>query len=227
MENNKTIVVTGATGGVGTAIVNLFLKKGWNVVALSKTRAKLDLLQERVASDNLSIIEVDIKDVYKVKRVFSRIKDIDILVNNASIFTSKPFSECSTTEINDILDTNLKGAMFCTLKAVKKMNKGRVINIGSVSGLHGIKNQSIYSASKHGIMGFTESISQEYENILFTTICPGGIDTPLWNESNPYLGDKSKLLKPEDIASLVEYIADAPDNLVLKTMTVFPKNEWH
>jgi NADP-dependent 3-hydroxy acid dehydrogenase YdfG len=77
------------------------------------------------------------------------------------------------------------------------------------------------------LVGFSESIGQEHEEILFTTICPGGINTPLWNESNPYPGDISKTLSPDDIASVVEYVADLPENVVLKTMTIFPNYEWH
>jgi NADP-dependent 3-hydroxy acid dehydrogenase YdfG len=70
-------------------------------------------------------------------------------------------------------------------------------------------------------------MSKENKDILFTTINPGGIDTPLWNENNPYNGDKSKLLKPEDIANLVGYIAELPNNVVFKNATVYPVNEEH
>lgn len=226
--NKKTIVITGVTGGVGESLAKTFIKKGWIVIGFGRTKQKLELLKEEICSNNFFIIDVDIRCPHSLGFAFQGIDfDIDVLVNNASIFTTKPFSECSAQDINDILDTNLKGTMFCTAEALKKMKRGRIINIGSVSGTHGIKNQAIYSASKYGLMGFSESIGQEYKDILFTTVCPGGINTPLWNQSNPYSGDVSKILSPDDISSVVEYVADLPDNIVLKTMTIFPNNEWH
>jgi NADP-dependent 3-hydroxy acid dehydrogenase YdfG len=225
---NKTIVITGVSGGVGRSLAKIFIKKGWTVLGLGRTKRKLELLKDEISHNNFAAIEVDIRDPDQVAAVFQYINQkIDVLVNNASVFISRPFSKCSVKDINDILDTNLKGTMFCTMEALKKMGKGRIINIGSVSGTHGIENQAIYSASKYGLVGFSESIGQEHEEILFTTICPGGINTPLWNESNPYPGDISKTLSPDDIASVVEYVADLPENVVLKTMTIFPNYEWH
>jgi len=225
---NKTIVITGITGGVGESLARAFLRKGWLVIGLGRTAQKLTILKKKLNYDALSLIKVDIRNSFDVGGAFKTIDgSIDVLVNNAAIFKMKTFYECTTENIDNILDTNLKGAMFCTRQALRKMKKGRIINIGSVSGTHGIKNQAIYSASKYGLIGFAESLAQEHKDILFTTINPGGIDTPLWNESNPYSGDVSKLLKPIDISSAVEYVVNLPDNVVLKTMTIFPNNEWH
>ena len=109
------------------------------------------------------------------------------------------------------------------------MKKGRIINISSVSGLHGIENQSIYSASKFGLMGFSDSLAQETtrKNILISNICPGGINTPLWNENNKYPGNVDDIIQSDDITKCVEFIYNLPDNMVLKNITTFPKCEWH
>ena len=138
-------------------------------------------------------------------------------------------SNALTKEIDDILDTNLKGTIYCTLEAIKKMNKGRIINISSVSGTHGIKNQAVYSSSKYGVIGFAESLAQELKEkgILISTICPGGINTPLWNESNPYPGNIEDLITTDDIFNTLNYIINLPDNVIVKTITMFPNCEWH
>jgi NADP-dependent 3-hydroxy acid dehydrogenase YdfG len=219
------VIITGATGGVGGSLTRHFLKKKWEVIALIRDKNKLS----KSYSDNLKYIEIDIKNFESVQKAFSKIDNINLLINNASVFISKEFKNCDETDINNIIDTNLKGTMYCTLEALKVMKKGRIINIGSVSGLHGIENQSIYSASKFGLMGFSDSLSQEItrKNILISNICPGGINTPLWNENNKYPGNVNNIIQPDDITKCVEFIYNLPDNMVLKNITTFPKCEWH
>jgi NADP-dependent 3-hydroxy acid dehydrogenase YdfG len=206
---NKTVVITGSTGGVGRALVNLFSNKRWNVIELGGKR------------------NIDIKNYEQVKRKFSEISKVDLLINNAAIFKSEYLSNCSEIDVDNIIDTNLKGIIYCTMECLKLMNTGRIINISSVAGLHGIPKQSLYCASKHGMNGFFDALGKENKNILISTINPGGIDTPLWNSDNPYGGDTDKLLKPDDIANLVNYISELPDNVVFKEATLFPKNEEH
>ena len=164
----KTIVITGATSGVGLTCVDHFLNKGWCVIGIART------LKGSKKHKNFHFIKADIKKYSDVKLAFDIIKKefnkIDILINNASIFKTKQFIKFDNAEIDNILDTNVKGTMYCTLESIKLMtNESRIINLGSVSGLYGIKNQAVYSASKHAINGFAESLSQE-TNIKITTI---------------------------------------------------------
>jgi len=224
---NKTIVITGATSGVGEELVKILSRNNYNIIAIGRNKSKLDKL--KLINKNISCLEVNIKDSNSVISAFKQINKIDILINNASIFNTKPLIDFTIKEIDDIIDTNLKGTIYCTLEAIKKINKGRIINISSVSGTHGIENQSVYSSSKFGVMGFSDSLSQEInkKGILISTICPGGINTPLWNDNNPYPGDVSKLLSTNDIVKTVEYIINLPKNVVLKTLTIFPNCEWH
>lgn len=116
-----------------------------------------------------------------------------------------------------------------TLHSITKMKRGRIININSVAGLSGIKNQSLYSASKAGLKVFMDSLSQELieKGILISNIHPGGINTELWNSGNKYPGDVTKLLDPTDIINTVDYIIGLSDNVVVKDITIFPTNEWH
>ena len=231
----KTIVITGALGGVGLEISRLFVKNGWRVVGLAKSLTKLEFLKEELGK-RFSCIAVDISLSESVKEAFEKIRlrtgEIDVLVNNAAVFTMKPFSESTIKDIDRIIDVNLKGSIYCTLNAISmiKPNGGRIINIGSVAGEHGIKNQSIYCASKFGLNGFADALCQELQvnGINVSTICPGGINTPLWNSENPYPGgNTTKLLTANDIAKLVEYIASQPSSVVIKKIITFPSNESH
>jgi len=224
---NKTVIITGTSSGVGKQCVERFLNKKWNVIGLSRTNVDL-------YNANYFHIKTDIKDPVSIKNSFDIISkkynSIDLLINNAAVFKMKPLVEFNEEEIDDIIDTNIKGTIFCTLNTIKIMNRGRIINISSVSGTHGIENQSVYSSTKYALNGFAESLNQELikKNILISTICPGGINTPLWNDKNQYPGsDVTKILNPNDIVNMIEYIVDLPENVVLKNVTLFPTCEWH
>jgi NADP-dependent 3-hydroxy acid dehydrogenase YdfG len=231
----KTLVVTGASSGVGLEISKLFVNNGWSVIGLARNLDNLELIKSELGEQFIPLrVDVSLSD--SVKNAFdyihTRFVSIDCLVNNAAVFMMKPFSESTIEDIDRIIDVNLKGTMYCTLNALKlvKPNVGRIINIGSVAGEHGIRNQSIYCASKFGVDGFADALNQELldNGISLSTICPGGINTPLWNPENPYPGgDTSQLLSAYDIAKLVAYIAAQPTNVVLKKIVAFPSNEWH
>ena len=231
----KTIVVTGASSGVGLEISRLFVNKGWRVIGLARTLTKLESLKNELG-EQFSFFEVDVSLSSSVKdafdNIYTNIGAIDVLVNNAAVFVMKPFLESTIEDIDRIVDINLKGTMYCAFYALKMIrpNVGRIINIGSVAGEHGIKNQSIYCASKFGLDGFSEALNQELlvNGISLSTICPGGINTTLWNAENPYPGgDTSQLLSAYDIAKLVDYISVQPSNVILKKIVAFPSNEWH
>ena len=235
MAKQKTIVITGASQGVGKHLCEVFIKANWKVIALSRSEDKL-LKMQSASGENFSYHPLDVCEPNAVKETFEKIEkrfeSIDVLVNNAAIFKMRPFDSCDIQDINQIVDTNLKGVMYCTHSALPglKNGGGRIINICSVSGTRGIENQAIYSASKYGMNGFAESLNQELipHGVSISTIFPGGIDTPLWNEdNNPYPDDVEKLLQPEDITSLVMYIVNLAPRVIFKSAVLFPSNEWH
>ena len=234
----KTIVISGSSSGLGEELANRFTKLGWMVLGIGRNHEKLNSLEKKFGKNFKGFVaDVTIKE--DVVKTFNDIQDqfinIDLFVNNAAVFKMKEFSESSFEDIDSIIDTNLKGSMYCTMKVIENMKKnlkseGRIINIGSVASTRGIENQSIYCASKYGLNGFAEALSQELidKNISITTIFPGGINTPLWNKDNPYPGnDKEKILQTKDIVDIVEYISKLENRIVLKNLTIFPNNEWH
>jgi NAD(P)-dependent dehydrogenase (short-subunit alcohol dehydrogenase family) len=230
----KTLVVTGVTSGVGLEIVRRFVALGDRVIGLGRDGARLEAITRELGSERFWARQVDVRMSSEVQRVFDGLKDqverIDVLVNNAAVFKTAPFESFTIEDIDAIIDTNLKGTIYCTHQALPFLRRGsRIVNMGSVSGTHGIENQAAYSSSKFGVEGFAESLGQELSKrgIHITTICPGGIATPLWNEKNPYGGDVNVLLRCEDIVALVEHVAGLPERVVFKKAILFPSNEWH
>ena len=229
----KTMVITGASSGLGKVMALNFAKDGYKVCAVARSKEKLDDLASQ-APGQIIAYSADVGDAIQVKETFHKIfaehKRIDVLINNASVFNSCSFYEEELSNIERLIDTNLKGTMFCThavLRSMVEQKSGHVINIASVSGTRGIPQQAIYGASKHGVVGFSDVIGQEVKEfgVHVSAICPGGIDTPLWNESNPYPGVSEDLIDPEELTELIRFVLDKPT--LYKKMIMFPMSEWH
>ena len=221
---NKTILITGTTSGVGATIAYDYIEKGWNVIGFARGES---LFQQ----SNYKHFRVDIGNPYYLNDVFEQIGNIDILVNNAAVFKMKSFSQTSIDEIDDMIDINLKGAMYVTKFALQKMEKGsRIFFINSVAGLEELENQSAYCASKHGLTGFAGVLGEELRSrgIKVTSIHPGGIDTPLWSRDIPYpCGDVSKAISPIELVKVIDFVYNSQFNIEYKTIKMFPDTEWH
>jgi len=223
---NKTILITGTTSGVGATIAYDYIEKGWNVIGLARGKSIFN-------HSNYKHYQVDIGNPYHVNEIFSQIdnKNIDILVNNAAVFKMKSFSQTSIDEIDDMIDINLKGAMYVTKFALQNMEKGsRIFFINSVAGLEELENQSAYCASKHGLTGFAGVLGEELRprGIKVTSIHPGGIDTPLWSRDIPYpCGDVSKAISPMELVKVIDFVYNSKFNIEYKTIKMFPDTEWH
>ena len=222
----KTILITGTSSGVGATIAYDYIEKGWNVIGFARSESLFNY-------SNYKHYQVDISNLDMVYKAFEQITDtkIDILVNNAATFTMKSFSQTSFDEIGDMVDINLKGAMYVTKFALKNMEQGsRIFFINSVAGLEELENQSVYCASKHGLTGFAGVLGQELRQrgIKVTSIHPGGIDTPLWNEEIPYpCGDVSKAISPIELVKVIDFVYNSKFNIEYKTIKMFPDTEWH
>ncbi len=230
-----TVVLTGASSGLGKVLALELAGAGYRICALARNADKLaDLVKKNPGM--IAAYAADVTDYASVESATAKIlkkhKSVDVLINNAGIFHTAPFHEESVENIDKIIDTNLKGPMFCTRAVAPSMvarKRGRIINISSVSGINGIPGQAIYGASKHGLQGFADVIGYELREhgVLVTNLCPGGIQTPLWGAHNPYPGESDCLTRCEEIAALVVHILQQPDRTLYKKVVFFPKTEWH
>ncbi len=207
--NNKNVLITGATGGLGVALVETFLKRNSNVVATAKNREKLEKLAERFNVkyyDTCNLEDLDDIDRF-VNNLYRKFDSIDILVNNAGVGVRKKFLEHSRRDIEVMINVNLKGLIYLTYKILSREIGRRtfvVYNISSGAGLSGIEELTVYSASKFGVVGFTEALNRELKskNVRVYALCPGGIDTPMHRKWFPE--HKSwQLLKPKEVAEKI------------------------
>lgn len=219
MPGKKTAIVTGASQGIGAGLVDGFLKQGYNVVATSR-----NVSQMLSASSNLALVDGDIgKQETAAKVAEAAIKDfgsIDVLVNNAGIFRTKPFIDFTTEDFNALVSTNLLGFLYVTQLAVKQMLKqksGNVINISAalvdqpVAGIHA----SVSMITKGGLNAVIRSLAIEYAKagIRFNAVAPGVVDTPM-HQDDPKDSLKTfqpmgKIVEVKDVVEAVLYLAEA------------------
>src|SRR5271169_2582146 len=183
MSGKQTAIVTGASGGIGAGLVEGFLREGYNVVATSR-HADRDL----TTSSSLVLLNGDIgKQQTAADAVESAIKNfgtIDVLVNNAGIFLTKPFTDFTTEDFNALVSTNLLGFFYITQHSVKEMLKqksGCVVSITAALADRPIagENGSISMITKGGLNAATRNLAIEYakDGIRFNAVAPGVVDT--------------------------------------------------
>lgn len=218
----KTVIVTGASQGIGAAVANLFLDRGYNVVGNSR---KISTKNELQRSDNLALVDGDIGQVATAERIVTtavkRFGSIDALVNNAGIFFTKPFTDYTSEDFNAFASTNLEGFVYITQLAVKQMlvqkSGGSVVSITTSlvdSPISGV-TASIPMATKGGIDAISRSLAMEYakEGIRVNTVAPGIVDTPM-HKDNPKeflktLSPLGGIAASKDIAEAVFYLTQA------------------
>ena len=183
---NKKVLVTGATGGIGKALVQKFVALEGNVLATGTKTEKLDDLKKEFP--NINILKFDISDHSKIEEfienVSSQLVGLDILVNNAGINMDNLSLRMKDDEWKKVIDLNLGSTFFLCKYGIKKMLKnkyGRVVNITSIVGHTGNLGQANYSASKSGIVGMSKSLAIEYakKNITINCVSPGFIQSDM------------------------------------------------
>ncbi len=187
---NKIAIVTGASQGIGKTISKIFSKAGAHVVCVARNTTKLKNLVDEILKNgnSASYISCDINNgklfESSIRSITKDYENIDILVNNAGITRDSLILRMKDEQWDQVLSTNLKGAFYGTKSVLKPMMKnkyGRIINITSIVGLQGNPGQSNYSASKAGLIGFTQSVAKEVASrgITVNCIAPGWIDTEM------------------------------------------------
>lgn len=215
----QTALVTGGSKGIGRAICLALAKEGANVIIAARNESEIKETMDKLkamGSKSLAI-QADVRSEEDVRRLISTTIDkcgkLDILINNAGVAYKKRLEETTLEEYEKIMDTNLKGVFLCTKYAIpyiRESKNGKIINISSVGGLHGLPDFSVYCASKFGVNGLTESIASELGGeIKVYAVCPSAVDTDMYRSiysDRPYL-------KPEHIAEKVLELA-SPDSKV-------------
>jgi len=218
---DKKILITGASGGIGHALVKKFVSLNANVLATGTKTEKLDSLKNEFP--NINILKFDISDHSKieefVENVHSQLVGLDVLINNAGINKDNLSIRMKEDEWKKVIDINLGSTFLLCRSAIKKMLKnkyGRIVNITSIVGHTGNLGQANYAASKAGIIGMTKSLALEYakKNITLNCVSPGFIKTRMTEnilESVKVMLTSripmSKLGSGEDVANSVAFLS--------------------
>ena len=193
MEENKTVLITGASRGIGKETALRFAKAGYNIV-INYVSNKTNVEELKKEFDEYKvetlILKADVSNKEEVeelvKKAIDKFGKIDVLVNNAGITKDNLLMRMSEEEFDKVIEINLKGTYLVTKAVTKYMMKkrsGSIINLSSVVGVAGNAGQCNYSASKAGIIGFTKSIAKELasRNIRANAVAPGFIETDMTN----------------------------------------------
>lgn len=233
--HNKIALVTGGTGGIGTAISQHLAKSGARVIAAYNRGGDHDAAKEwqneqRKIGYDIAIKFVDVTCFKSctdlVEEVETEYESIDILINNAGITRDVPLHKMQLEEWNAVLKTNLDSIFNITRNVINGMIKryyGRIINISSINGQKGQYGQANYAASKAGIHGFTKSLAQEVarKGITVNTISPGYIETNMVMSVPDKIREKiiaqipiGRLGRPEEVARAVTFLADTASSFI-------------
>jgi NAD(P)-dependent dehydrogenase (short-subunit alcohol dehydrogenase family) len=228
----KVAIVTGAGRGIGRAVSVSLAQAGCRVVLAARTREQIEAVQEEIVSrggDALVVsgdLTVD-EDIGRlVEKSQAKWGAVDILINNAGWGKRAPVVGASLTDLDQTFRLNLRAPMVLTKALLPDMiakGEGAVINIGSVSGKSGEANGAAYSASKFGLIGFTQSLYEEVREhgIKVCVILPGFVDTPMIPPVKHL--DRSKMIRPEDIAEAVMFVLKSPPTSCPVEITVRPQ----
>lgn len=227
----KTVLITGATGGIGQALAKEFSNNGYNVVM--NYNKNEDAAKKLLSEVNGIIVKADVSNKKEVEDMFEiarkKYGKIDVLINNSAIQQIGMFCDLELKDWQKIVDVDLTGAYNTIKCALSDMmySGGKIINISSIWGQCGASCEVAYSTAKAGLIGLTKALAKEYPNINTNCICPGVIETPMNNHLSQE--EKQQLLKeipvnrfgkPQEVASLALFLAEKGDYILGQVIAV-------
>lgn len=224
----KVIVITGASRGIGLSCAKLFLENNFTVINASRTNPNM------VKNKNYHFIKTDVSIEPEVRDLFEKIlykfSQIDVLICNAGFGKFSELADSTTKDFDEMFAVNVRGLYLCNryvLKTMKEKKKGIIINISSIAGKKGIATASIYSATKHAVIGLSSSLMSEVRknNIKVVTVCPGSTDTNFFDDPSAKLNSRREtLLSPDDVAEACLLAVRLPERALISEIELRPLN---
>ena len=224
----KTVIITGASKGIGKSCAELFLKKGYLVVNASRTDP------QKIKNKNYSFIKTDVGKEKDIKALFKKVIDkfgkVDVLICNAGFGKFDLLADSKTKDFDEMFNVNVKGLYLCMRYALASMlerKSGTIISIASIAGKNGIATASIYSATKHAVMGLSSSLMAEVrkDNIRVVTVCPGSVDTNFFDRPGSVLNSsRETILSPDEVAEVCLLASELPQKAMLSEIEIRPLN---
>lgn len=231
MAKKDGIWVTGASSGIGKAVALEFAKIGCNVFVSARRAQELERVKDEAgkSGENIFSFPCNVASHINVEQTFKKISsefEINCLINNAGLTSFKNASDNSINEINDIINTNLLGSIYAiksVLPSFIKKESGTIINILSVVVQKVFTRSSVYTASKMGLLGYSNSLREEVRkhNIRVINVIPGATETSMWSQE--IRKEKGALMmNPESIARIIVSNYLQKDNLVTEEIVLRP-----
>ncbi len=231
----KTVLITGASGGIGRTIVKKFVQNGYTVIAqYNKNKQSIDKLIRELEVENLSgaihPVTADFTDINSIDRmfveIFSKFKKIDALVNNSGVGLYKLITETTEEDWDKLFAVNVKGVYYTVNKVLPSMidnKRGKIVNVSSMWGISGASMEVAYSASKSALIGYSKALAKELapSGINVNCVCPGVIDTDMnarfsKAEMDALIAETplNRLGTPNDVAELIYFLCSESSNFI-------------
>jgi NAD(P)-dependent dehydrogenase (short-subunit alcohol dehydrogenase family) len=226
--HGKVALITGASQGIGLAIARALAAEGCDLVNTARNRNSLAKARKKLGPRALPFA-CDVRDPVSVQNLMTavahRFHRIDILINNAGIaHPSMPAAELPIDSWRDVIDTNLTGMFLIVRAALPLMKSGAVIvNNLSIAARRVFAGSSAYNASKHGALGFTNTLREELreKGIRVIALLPGATDTAIWNTLWPY-APRQKMMQPETVAQALVNTLVLPPESTVEELVIMP-----
>jgi len=231
----QTIIITGASEGIGRSIALALAEPTNNLIFVARNKDNLEKTKAdaiKQGAGKVDIYAIDLTNEQQVNEFTNKLKEqetlVDGLINNAGIWQKKaPLDEIPDDEIKNVLSTNLTGMILLTKKVlplIRKSSSGFIINISSRSGYSAQQGQSVYSASKYGVRGFTEVLREDLieSGIRVAGIYQGGTNTQMFNKAGESFSDEklATFIPSEELANVISFLVSLPKGIWLPEIRV-------
>jgi NADP-dependent 3-hydroxy acid dehydrogenase YdfG len=230
--HDKVVVVVGATGGIGSAVARKLADAGARLVLAARDSSKLDALASELSATEVLCVPTDITDLSQVETLMHKAAghfgQIDALINAAGAGILKQWNKLEPTDLDAMLDLNLKGSFYTSQAAanvMKERKSGHICNVIGILGKHSMAMGTAYCASKFGVVGFSKCMADELRRygIKFTLFYFGGVDSPFWDNVSLKV-DRSKMLSTETAANAIMFALSADPQAVPMEINIQPES---
>ncbi len=229
---DQVAIVTGAGRGIGRAVALAFSREGATVALAARTASELETVATQIKgrARRALVVPTDVTSETSVaalvEKVLTDFKKVDILLTAAGLATFAPLVDTKPEDWDRMMAVNLRGVFLAcraVLPAMMRQRRGTIINIASIAAKRAIPGGAAYAASKHAVLGLSQVLAEEMRphGVRVGALCPGAVDTSLW-DGVPKAPERSRMLRPEDVAEAALLMASLPPGASLEDLTLLP-----